>query len=318
VTNTNALVDELRRDLQSEYKITESPSVETFLGIHLQYNANGSLTMSQPGYILHLLEEYDMVDSNSVTTPISCCFNDEDQNDSPDLSQSDKDIYRNILGCLIHLLKTRPDISYAISRLAMRTNELTEKDISAIKRVLRYLKGTMYLGITFYPSEHVDVTKLFVWVDAAHAIHKDGRSHSGYGFKLGTNSDTNSGMFYSRSYKQTNVTLSSTESEINPITDVATEILWFQLLLKELGFDDISPTMVFEDNKSTIALAKQFSGNLKRTKHFIQRIMFSIEQYNNDVLNFTHYDTEDQTADLLKSFGSHVIHQVPKQNDEYD
>ena len=55
--------------------------------------------------------------------------------------------------------------------------------MQAIKRMLRYLKGTMFLGFTFFPNEGTDITKLFVWVDAAYAIHKDRRSHSGYGFK---------------------------------------------------------------------------------------------------------------------------------------
>jgi hypothetical protein len=306
--NDDTLIDELRRNLETEYKLTESPSVESFLGIHLQYNPNGSLTMGQPGYIQGLLEEFGMEDCIPVITPISCCFNDEDQNDSTPLIEEELEKFRTILGSLIYLLKTRPDISYAVSRLSMRSNEATQKDMQAIKRILRYLKGTTFLGLTFFPSECTDITKLFVWVDAAYAIHKDRRSHSGYGFKLGSSNNTRSGMFFSRSYKQANVSLSSTESEINPIVDVATEIVWFQQLLKELGFNDISPTLINEDNKSAIAMSSEFSGNLKKSKHFIIRIMYALEKFNEKIIDFIHCSSENQIADLLtKALGDKLF-----------
>ena len=66
-----------------------------------------------------LLEEFGMEDCIPVITPISCCFNDEDQNDSTPLIEEELEKFRTILGSLIYLLKTRPDISYAVSRLSM-------------------------------------------------------------------------------------------------------------------------------------------------------------------------------------------------------
>jgi hypothetical protein len=133
------------------------------------------------------------------------------------------------------------------------------------------------------------VIELHAYVDAAYGVHQDGKSHSGYCFALGPHKN---GMFYSRSFKQTNVSLSSTESEINPIVDVSKEIIWFRQLLKELGFPQLEPTPVFEDNESAITLATKWSGNNKRTKHFGIRINFLLEQYNSSVINLVHLSTK--------------------------
>ena len=106
-------------------------------------------------------------------------------------------------------------------------------------------------------------------------------------------------MFYARSFKQTNVALSSTEAEVNPLVDVSKEIIWFRQLLKELGFPQLDLTPVFEDNSSAITLATKWSGNNKRTKHFGIRIHFLLEQYNASVIDIVHLSTDLQIADIL-------------------
>ena len=106
-------------------------------------------------------------------------------------------------------------------------------------------------------------------------------------------------MFYARSFKQTNLALSSTEAEINPLVDVSKEIIWFRQLLKELGFPQMDPTPVFEDNASAITLATKWSGNNKRSKHFSIRIHFLLEQYNLSIIDLVHLSTDRQIADIL-------------------
>ena len=140
------------------------------------------------------------------------------------------------------------------------------------------------------------VIALHAYVDAAYDVHHDGKSQSGYCFSLGPHKN---GMFYARSFKQTNVALSSTESEINPLVDVSKEIIWFRQLLKELGFSQLEPTLVFEDNNSAITLATKWSGNNKRTKHFGIRINFLLEQYNSSIIELVHLSSEQQIADIL-------------------
>jgi hypothetical protein len=291
------LIDELKEQLQVEYTLTEAPSLESFIGVHLSYNANQSMTLSQPGFINQLLEEYSMLDSIPAKTPMSYLFNDEHQDNADKLSIEDHKKFMSILGSLIFLLRTRADIAYAINRLSLRSSKATVLDMQALFRVLRYLNGTRQLGITLCKDATMSkVIQLHAYVDAAYGVHSDGKSHSGYCFTLGPH---NNGMFYSRSFKQTNVALSSTEAEINPLVDVSKEVIWFRQLLSELGFPQLDPTPVFEDNASAITLATNWSGNNKRTKHFSIRIHFLLEQYNTSIIDLVHLSTDLQIADIL-------------------
>jgi hypothetical protein len=160
-------IDELKQQLQVEYTLTEAPSLESFIGIHIKYNDNGSMTLSQPGFIVQLLEEHDMLDSIIAKTPMSYMFNDEHQDDAEKLSLSDQKKFMSILGSLIFLLRTRADIAYAINRLSLRSTKATMLDLQALLRVLRYLNGTRDLGITLCKDATLSkVVQLHSYVDA--------------------------------------------------------------------------------------------------------------------------------------------------------
>jgi hypothetical protein len=153
--------------------------------------------------------------------------------------------------------------------------------------------------VTFRRDASVDaatVTRLFCYVDAAYATHPDSKSHTGYCFGLG---DSNNGMFYSRTLKQSNVTLSSTEAENAAAVEATKEIIWFRQLLGELGFPQVKPTLVFADNASMITLAEDYSGNHKRVKHFLTRVNFLIEQVRMGNIEFKHVGSEVNVSDLL-------------------
>ena len=290
------LIEELKSDLRKKYTITEAPELESFIGIHLTHNKNGSVTISQPGFIKGLLEEQGMLEAATALTPMSAGFTDEYQDDSEKLGEEDKLKFMSILGSLIFLLRTRPDIAYAVNRMATRTCRATIKDMYAIGRILKYLKGTVELGLTFNPSQREDLTTIFCWVDAAYACHLDGKSHSGYCFSLGSH---HTGKFYCRSAKQANVTTSSTESECDALKEAAKEIEWMRFMMEELGFPQTEPTQVYEDNMSTIVLATKFSGNMKRVKHMMQTIHYILDLYQRSVIKISHISTQDQIADML-------------------
>jgi hypothetical protein len=133
-------------------------------------------------------------------------------------------------------------------------------------------------------------------VDASYASHADLKSHTGYCFSL---SDGPGGMFFARTVKQTNVTLSSTECENCAAVEATKEVLWFRQILSELGFQQEEPTVVHEDSASMIALAEAFSGNHKRVKHYMVRINFLIEQVKNKVIKMKHVSSEANVADIL-------------------
>jgi hypothetical protein len=111
--------------------------------------------------------------------------------------------------------------------------------------------------------------------------------------------DPTNGMFFSRTTKQKNVTLSSTEAENAAAVEATKEVIWFRQLLDELGFTQIKPTLMFADNASMISLAEDFSGNHKRVKHFLTRVNFMIEQVRMGCVEFQHVPTVDNVADIL-------------------
>jgi hypothetical protein len=188
-----------------------------------------------------------------------------------------------------------------VNRLAMRAQVATNKDFNALLRVLAYLYDTQELGLILKaPSSPTDIV-LQVWSDASYATHSDGRSHTGYGFTL---AGTDSGLFFSRSTKQTNVTLSSTQSELYAAVEATKDTVWFRDLLEEIGFPQEEPTPVCVDNESLITLASDFSGNHKRVKHFLVRLNFLIDLVDQKVITFVKVHTDVNTVDgLTKPLG---------------
>jgi hypothetical protein len=128
-----------------------------------------------------------MYEEASAVTPMRADFNDINQDEADILSIEDKKLYQEILGSLIFIVKTRPDIAYAVNRLATRTTRATNKDKEAILRVVRYLKGILHFGLTFRSSTaHTlqDYIQLVLYADAAYITHRDGKSHSGMSLHL--------------------------------------------------------------------------------------------------------------------------------------
>jgi hypothetical protein len=137
-----ALVDELIRGLEERYIISVEKSLETFLGLHMEYLVDGSVLFTQPRRIQELVDEYKIDKSKYPSVPMSSQFNDADQNDSP---RCEGLKFMTLLGKLIFLVKTRPDISFAVNRLATRSSVCTMKDYWCLLRIVR-VEGTGYSG----------------------------------------------------------------------------------------------------------------------------------------------------------------------------
>jgi len=226
-------------------------------------------------------------------------WSDEEQDKAPTCTPGDN--YRTLLGMLIFLLRTRPDIAYAVNRLATRCASATQKDLAAIHDVIRYLKGTRQLELTYVANsrEQSDaVGRLYGWADAAYAYHRDGQSHSGICLAYGTpNSVLSTGKFSSTSKKQSIVCLSSTEAELYAAVEATKDIIYLRNILAELGYTQLQPTTLYVDNLSMITLASKYSGNAKRVKHFLVRINFMIEQVANQIVHLEYISTLEHPAD---------------------
>ena len=147
------LIDQLKSDLKdNKYIITESDSLETFLGVHIHSQRTG-IYLSQPGHLAKIFECAKLSDKGS-DTPMSADFSDGVQDNSPLLSTSkdaveDKSLayFQHLLGMIMFVVRTRPDIAYAVNRMTMRTSKATEKDIKCLKRIAAYLYQTRHLEL---------------------------------------------------------------------------------------------------------------------------------------------------------------------------
>jgi hypothetical protein len=171
---------------------------------------------------------------------------------------------------------------------------------------LWYVAGTRTLGLRFLSGEGI---MLYCTVDAAYANHIDRKSHTGVTLHVGRNS----GSFHSVSKKQTITADSSTVAEFIGTHIAAKEVMWARAFLKELGFPQSGPTIMFEDNKSTIAMISN-PGNGQKTKHIDVRYNFIREQVMRKAITMQHLGTKDMTSDALTKGLSKVpfLHLRPK------
>ena len=288
--------EELRDPLFSKYTITTN-DLNDFLGFNIGYNDDGSMTLTMPKLLTATILEFLHDDTTAdPSSPMSEHFNDPDQDASP---RTDTARFLSLLGKLIYMVKCRPEIAYAISRLSCRSDGCTDKDWACLLRVLRFLRATRDHGLTFSRANANDrhlMSTIFCYADAAFNVHTDSKSHSGYCISLG---GPPNGMFYFRSFKQSNVSLSSTEAEVNAAVEAAKEIVWLRNLLAELGYVQHEPTVLYADNKSMITLCTEYSGNHKRVKHYLNRINYMLKQVKTGVITLEYMSTTEHKADGL-------------------
>ncbi|GBP96860.1 Retrovirus-related Pol polyprotein from transposon TNT 1-94 [Eumeta japonica] len=154
----------------------------------------------------------------------------------------DNRFYREVIGALMYLVVgTRPDIANTVSRLAQFVNEPCQQDWLAVKRILRYLAGTLKLGI-FYTKKD---KSMIGYCDADWGgCLEDRRSYSGYVFILA------GGAVRWKSQKQRTVALSSTESEYVSLSEAVKELIYLRGLLIEIEQEKFSNIELFIDNWS--------------------------------------------------------------------
>jgi hypothetical protein len=247
------LITELCDLLKEKYTITETDNLESFLGIHI-VSDHERLYLSQPGHIAKCAREAGInAETKPVYIPMSPSFNDADQDQSV---AGDKGKFA------IFLMRRRPDVAYAVNRLATRASHNTQKDYECLCQVANYLYTTAHLELV-YNTRDADqqsaVVQLFAYSDAAFLTHADSKSHSGIHFTPGRET----GVFHARSQKQKMVTLSSTEAEVYVAIECAKDAIFFRDVLAELGYQQLEPTTLFIDNKSAIALSKTLQSTIE-------------------------------------------------------
>ncbi|GJR39654.1 retrovirus-related pol polyprotein from transposon TNT 1-94 [Tanacetum coccineum] len=242
--------------------------------------------INQSKYALESLKKYGFDSCDPVDTPmVEKSKLDEDKEGKV----VDPSHYRGMIGTLLYLIASRPDLQFAICMCARYQARPTEKHLHAVKRIFRYLRGTVNRGL-WYPKD--SSIALTAFADADHAGCQDTRrSTSGSMQFLGDR------LVSWSSKRQKSVAISSTEAEYIAMSGCCAQILWMRSQLTDygLGFNKIP---MYCDNKSAIALS---CNNVQhsRSKHIDIRFHFIKEHVENGVIELYFVNTEYQLADIF-------------------
>ena len=284
--NNNDFLQNFIQQLHTKFSLKDLGELNTFLGVEVIPTPKG-LFLSQARHILDLLSLHKMDGAKDTITPM-CSSTYLTHTDGT--SQIDPTPYRQLVGGLQYLSITRPDICFAVNRLSQYMHSPTETHWTALKRVLRYLKGTIHHGL--YLNKNSSLT-LNAFSDSDWGGDKDtGRSTTGYVVYLGSN------PISWKSTKQKSVSRSSSEAEYKAVANAASEILWIKNLLHELHVPLSSPPQIFCDNTGAVYLSSNPVFH-SRMKHICLDYHFVRERVSEGTFQVRHVHTKDQWADIL-------------------
>ncbi|GJX23739.1 retrovirus-related pol polyprotein from transposon TNT 1-94 [Tanacetum coccineum] len=269
----------------------------SLLPLHLNYISQSprGIFINQSKYALESLKKYGYESCDPVDTPmVEKSKLDEDKEGKA----VDPSHYRGMIGTLLYLTASRPDLQFAICMCARYQARPTEKHLNAVKRIFRYLKGTVHRGL-WYPKD--SSFALTAFADADHAGCQDTRrSTSGSVQLLGDR------LVSWSSKRQKSAAISSTEAEYIALSGCCAQVLWMRSQLTDYGFG-FNKIPMYCDNKSAIALC---CNNVQhsRSKHIDIRFHFIKEHVENGVIELYFVNTEYQLADIFtKALGRERI-----------
>ena len=258
-----------KKDLQGKFEMKDQGEAHHILGMSILRNRDKHiLTISQKTYLENVLRRFNMQNCKPVATPIDpnlSLVKLKDDEQSVNLEE-----YQALIGCLTYAMTiSRPDLATAVGILSKFMSKPSQSHWKCAKRVLRYIKGSLNVGLKFDASSQTAVD-VIGFTDADWAGDVDERkSTSGYVFRIC------GGTISWRSKRQEIVALSSTEAEYIALSFAAQELMWLRSFLKDLGYEQQS-NLLYEDNQGAIALSKN-PENHSRTKHIDVRYITSSE-----------------------------------------
>ena len=271
--------------LSKEFEVKDLGNLKYFLGIEVARTEKG-ISLCQRKYTLDLLSDMGMMGCRAAPTPIE--QNHQVTAQSGELVN--KEDYQKLVGRLLYLCHTRPDITYAVGVVSRYMHEPRRGHLDIVHRILRYLKGTPGKGLWFAKSGHLEVDG---YSDSDWAsCQDDRRSTSGYCVFVGGN------LVSWRSKKQTVVSRSTAEAEYRALSQGLCEMLWVKYLLSELKLLRKGPLKVWCDNQSAIAIANNPVQH-DRTKHVEIDRFFIKEKLDAGIISLTHVSSGQQFADCL-------------------
>ena len=292
-SNKAAHMETFVQRMQKYYQVTLDTTGESFLGIQFTRQPDGSTIMTQPKLLHKLLKEYPPIgrkynqDHPYGPTPSR---DSGDHSTPPSTNQSE---YLRLLGMLLYLTKSRPDIMAAVSFGASKASRPTTVDNQKLMYIVEYIRKTQSRGHRIYAASG-DPLQFYCTVDASYLLHPDSKGQTGYTIGL-----YREGTFYNRSAKQALVSTSSTHAERRAIFTLVKDLLFLFSICLDLQLDLQLPAIIMEDNSAVITITTDDQAYLKKCKHFLMVINYIIrEQVDLGMIEIQKIAGEDNMADL--------------------
>ena len=301
VIGTTEDIEEASSYLKSEFEMKDLGKTTFCLGLQLEHNQEGIL-VHQSAYTKKVLEKFHHENAHPEHTPMMGRSLDIEKDpfrpreDGEELLGSGYP-YLSAIGALMYLANgTRPDIAFAVNLLARFSSAPTKRHWNGIKRILRYLRGTIDLGLYFQKKQDLNIIG---YTDAGYLSDPhNALSQTGYVFLSG-------GTAISwKSAKQTMVATSTNHSEIIALYEAAKECTWLRRIHQHVQnacgiMIAPTPTIIYEDNSACIAQVQ--SGYIKSniTKHISPKFFYTHNLQKNGEIKVTRVKSCDNLADVF-------------------
>lgn len=284
--SNQAAIQHIQSMLSSVFHMKHLGPLRYFLGIEVS-RSNSGFFLSQRKYTVDLIAAYGLSDAKPLTLPM-----DPNTKLTPEIGTplDDATPYQRLLGKLIYLTITRPDIAFPVHLLSQYMHSPTSTHMQAAKRLLRYLLHSPSQGILLASTS---AAHLQAYCDSDWAsCPTTRRSTTGYCVLLG-----NSPISW-KAKKQAVVSRSSAEAEYRAMALTACEITWLSALLKDIGVKNLPSTQLHCDNQAALAIAANPVLH-ERTKHVEIDCHFIRDQIQAGLIHTVHVQSSEQVADVF-------------------
>ncbi|GKE53143.1 putative RNA-directed DNA polymerase [Tanacetum coccineum] len=268
--NDEEEIKRLKEGLFTEFEMKDLENLKYFLGIEVLRSPKG-IFICQKKYILDLLAEIRMINCKPADTPMMV---NQKLFIEKKAKLADKNRYQRLVGKLIYLSHTRPDITYAVGVVSRFMHQPQVAHMNAVLRIVRYLKGTAGHGVLFRSNGHLNI-QMYTYADWA-GDKGTRRSTSGYFSLVGARG--------------------------------LAEALWIRKLISEIGFPPRGITQIICDNKAAIQISENpvqhdMTKHVEVDRHFIK------EKLEAGIIELPFVKSSDQLADILtKAVGTDIFH----------
>ncbi|GJT37724.1 putative RNA-directed DNA polymerase [Tanacetum coccineum] len=267
-------IEKFKKYLNSKFMIKDLGKLKYFMGIEV-IDTDRGLCLSQRKYCLDLLSDFGLLACKPSATPLeqNLTITNEPSSTYPVLDNVTE--YQKLIGKLIYLTHTRPDISYSVHCLSQFMHKPLKSHLKIALKVLRYLKNNPGIGVHIVKKPKGSL-EAFVDADWAKCVVTR-KSVTGFCIKL------NGSLVSWKSKKQNTLSKSSAEAEYRAMASVTSEIVWILKILKDLNWDHFMPVNMFCDSQAAIKIAANPVFH-ERTKHLEIDLHFVREKILSGVL----------------------------------